>query len=96
MCPDTKSWFSLALTRRHSSILQQARYASPSQTQRKRAASCGAAKDWGCDYAMADDCARGISTCRPRPPAADIYFVEIYQHGPNNPTAFEHQSGQRP
>ncbi|KYM81173.1 hypothetical protein ALC53_08516 [Atta colombica] len=35
---------------------------------------------------MADDCARGISTCRPRPPAADIYFVEIYQHGPNNPT----------
>lgn len=24
---------------------------------------------------------------RPRPPAADIYFVEIHRHGPNNPMA---------
>lgn len=69
------------------SLFGQARYASPSQTRRKRAASRGAAKAGrGREYATADDCARGIPTCRPRPPAADIYFVEIHRHGPNNPT----------
>lgn len=74
----------LALTR----IRTKREYAPLSRTRRKRAASRGAAKAGrGRDYATADDCARGIPTCQPRPPAADIYFVEIHRHGPNNPTA---------
>jgi len=87
MYPDARN--RLGLTSLDAALYSmQARYASPSQTRRKRAASRGAAKAGRVrDYATADDCARGIPTCRPRPPAADIYFVEIHRHGPNNPTA---------